>query len=185
MADVALAFSDTWVARFGTPSDMSSVRGPQFTSELCADVARILGVQLYHSTAFHPQANRLCQHFHRSLKSALRASLTDDRWSERLPWVLLGLRTVPKEDLQTSSAELVYGQALRVPGDFIPDSTRPWSPFAERSALLDRINTFKPVPTSQHGLTVAWMAKDLSAAEFVFIHHYALFHPQYPWLKCP
>lgn len=74
----------------------------------------------------------------------------------------------------------MYGQALRVPGDFIPDSTRPWSPFAERSALLDRINTFKPVLTSQHGLTVAWMPKDLSAAEFVFIRHYAHQHSLRP-----
>ncbi len=146
-ADVARAFIDTWVARFGTPSDISSDRGPQFTSELWKEVARILGVQLHHTTAFHPQANGLCERFHRSLKTALRASLADDRWIERLPWVLLGLRTVPKEDLQSSSAELVYGQTLRVPGDFIPDSTRPWNLSSERSALLDRINTFKPVPT--------------------------------------
>ncbi|GAA6090401.1 uncharacterized protein K02A2.6-like [Tachysurus ichikawai] len=117
------------------------------------------------------EANGLCERFHRSLKTALRASLTDDRWIERLPWVLLGLRTAPKEDLQTSSAELVYGQTLRVPGDFIPDCTKRWSLPSECSALLDRINAFKPVPTSRHGLTVAWMPKDLSAAEFVFIRH--------------
>ncbi|XP_027002198.2 uncharacterized protein LOC113642761 [Tachysurus fulvidraco] len=170
-ADVARAFIDTWVARFSTPSDISLDHSPQFTSELWTEVARILGVQLHHTTAFHLQPNGLCERFHRSLKTALRASLTDDRWIERLPWVLLGLRTAPKEDLQTSSAELVYGQTLRVPRDFIPDCTKPWSLPSEHSALLDRINAFKPVPTSQHGLTVAWMPKDLSAAEFIFIHH--------------
>ncbi len=126
MADVARAFIDTWVARLGTPSDISSDRGPRFTSELWKEAAQILGVQLHRTTAFHPQANGLCELFHLSLKTALRSSLTDDRWIERLPWVLLGLRIVPKEDLQTSSAELVYGQTLRVPRDFIPDSTRPW-----------------------------------------------------------
>ncbi len=161
-------------------SDISSDLLTQFTSELWKEVARILGVQLHHTTAFHPQANGLCERFHRSLKTALRASLTDDRWIERLPWVLLSLRTVPKEDLQTSSAELVYGQTLRVPGDFIPDSTRPWNLSSERSALLDRINTFKPIPTSQHGLTVAWMPRDLSAAEFVFIRHDAHRHSLWP-----
>ncbi|GAA6075408.1 uncharacterized protein LOC113642761 [Tachysurus ichikawai] len=41
-AAVARAFIDTWVARFGTPSDISSDRGPQFTSELWTEVARIL-----------------------------------------------------------------------------------------------------------------------------------------------
>ncbi|GAA6088326.1 uncharacterized protein LOC113642761, partial [Tachysurus ichikawai] len=55
--------------------------------------------------------------------------------------------------------------------DFIPDCTKSWSLPSECSNLLDRINAFKPVPTSRHGLTVAWMPKDLSAAEFVFICH--------------
>ncbi len=93
--------------------------------------------------------------------------LTDDRWVKRLHWVLLGLRTAPKADLQTSSAELVYGQTLHVPGVFIPDSTRPWAltslPFWKKS--------FKPVLTSQHGMTAAWFPKDLSTAEFIFIRH--------------
>ncbi len=61
-----------------------------------------------------------------------------------------------------------------------PDSTRPWNLSSERSALLDRINTFKPVPTSQHGLTVAWMPRDLSAAEYVFIRHDAHRHSLRP-----
>ncbi|KAJ8372424.1 hypothetical protein AAFF_G00289600 [Aldrovandia affinis] len=76
-ADVARAFTDTWVSRFGTPSDLSSDRGSQFTSELWAEVARALGVRLHHTTAFHPQANGLCERFHRSMKAALRASLKE------------------------------------------------------------------------------------------------------------
>lgn len=93
-ADVTQAFTDTRVAHFGTSSDICS--GPQFTSELRTEVVRILGVQLQHTTSFHPQANGLCEHFHRSLKTALKASLTDDRWVEWLAWVLLGLRTAPR-----------------------------------------------------------------------------------------
>ncbi|KAJ8378300.1 hypothetical protein AAFF_G00244350 [Aldrovandia affinis] len=44
-----------------------------------------LGVRLHHTTAFHPQANGLCERFHRSMKAALRASLKDDSWTDRLP----------------------------------------------------------------------------------------------------
>ena len=40
-------------------------------------------------------------------------------WLDELPWVLLGISTAPKEDLQCSSAELVYGTPLMVPGDFM------------------------------------------------------------------
>ena len=39
-------------------------------------------------------------------------------WVDELPWILLGIRTAPKEDLGTSSAELVYGVPITVPGDF-------------------------------------------------------------------
>lgn len=37
---------------------------------------------------------------------------------EKLPIVLLGIRTALKEDLNASSAEIVYGTNLRLPGEF-------------------------------------------------------------------
>ncbi|KAL1264198.1 hypothetical protein QQF64_004553 [Cirrhinus molitorella] len=46
--------------------------------------------------------------------------------------------TAPKEDLQASSAELVYDQPLRVPGELVPGSTVPWSASVQRATLLDK-----------------------------------------------
>ncbi|KAJ8404113.1 hypothetical protein AAFF_G00344630 [Aldrovandia affinis] len=83
------------------------------------------------------------------MKAALRASLKDDSWCDRLLWVLQGIRTAPKEDLQL---ELVYGQPLSVPGDFMPNASVPWSASVQRSAHLSRAEVFVPVPTSWHGL---------------------------------
>ena len=45
--DLARAFIAVWVSRYGTPADLSSDRGPQFTSELWATVAENLGVKLH------------------------------------------------------------------------------------------------------------------------------------------
>ena len=90
-----------------------------------ADTKLALAGWLHRTTAYHPQANGLCERFHRSMKAALRASLHDDSWVDRLPWVMMGLRMAPKEDLQTSPAELLYGQPLRVPGDFLPTAHVP------------------------------------------------------------
>jgi hypothetical protein len=39
----------------------------------------------------------------------------DEQWTEALPLVLLGIRSAYKEVLETSVAELVYGEPLRVP----------------------------------------------------------------------
>ncbi|XP_054647648.1 uncharacterized protein gdpd2 isoform X2 [Dunckerocampus dactyliophorus] len=170
-ADIARAFIGTWVARFGTPSDLSSDRGVQFTSELWGAVAGSLGVKLHRTTAYHPQANGLCERFHRSMKASLRASLCDGDWVDRLPWVLLGLRCAPKEDLRASSAELVYGQVLRVPADFVSEATVPWSAASQRADLLEFAGRFAPVPTSRHCVPDVCVPASLRSAKFVFLRH--------------
>ena len=105
------------------------------------------------------------------MKASLRAGLTDGNWVDKLPWVMLGLRCAPKEDLQSSSAELVYGQTLRVPGEFIPTATVPWSAARQRSSLLETAGTFAPVPTSQHSSPAFRVSPGLRSADFVFIRH--------------
>ncbi|KAK5922239.1 hypothetical protein CgunFtcFv8_019518 [Champsocephalus gunnari] len=80
---------------------------------------------------------------------------------------MLGLRCAPKEDLQSSSAELVYGQTLRVPGEFIPTATVPWSTAGQRSSLLETTGTFTPVPTSQHSNPAFRVSPGLRSADFV------------------
>ncbi|XP_034062817.1 uncharacterized protein LOC117540312 [Gymnodraco acuticeps] len=105
------------------------------------------------------------------MKASLRAGLIDGNWVDKLPWVMLGLRCAPKEDLQSSSAELVYGQTLRVPGEFIPTATVPWSAAGQRSSLLETAGTFTPVPTSQHSNPSFRVSPGLRWADFVFIRH--------------
>ena len=155
------------IARFGIPMDMSSDRGPQFTSQLWTAIAQLLGTQLHHTTTYHPQANGLVERFHRHLKSALRACLTGPSWTRELPWVLLGIRTAPKEDLGCSSAEMVYGAPLTVPGDFIPSHDIP--DHLKLQCLQDRVRSLVPVPTSQHGAVHAALPRNLQQAKFVFI----------------
>ena len=90
-ASIARAFALHWITRFGVPSDITSDRGPQFISEIWRALWESLGTQLHHTMAYHPQANRLVEWFHRSLKVALRARLTTMAWMDALPWVMLGL----------------------------------------------------------------------------------------------
>ena len=107
--------------------------GSQFTSALWAEIAQRLGVELHRTTAYHPQANGLVERFHRTMKTALRSRMTSDNWWDELPWIMLGVRTASKEDLNMSTAELVYGAPLTVPGEFLGTPTEPWSP--RQSAL--------------------------------------------------
>ena len=86
---------------------------------------QLLGIHRIRTTAYHPCSNGLVERLHRQLKASLMAHLPQTHWIESLPLVLLDIRTAPKEDIQHTSAELVYGTTLRLPGAFFPDSTTP------------------------------------------------------------
>ena len=115
---------NSWVSRFGLPEQMTSDRGSVFTSDIWSSLAKLLGVNLHYTTAYHPQANGIVERWYRTLKASLTARCSGSDWHTQLPWVLLGLRTMPKDGLIYSAAEMVYGQPLVVPGEFFPcDST--------------------------------------------------------------
>ena len=120
----ATALLNAWVSRFGLPEQMTSDRGSVFTSDIWSSLAKLLGVNLHYTTAYHPQANGMVERFHRTLKASLTARCSGNDWHTQLPWVLLGLRTMPKDGLIHSAAEMVYGQPLVVPGEFFPYDSR-------------------------------------------------------------
>ncbi len=60
----------------------------------------------------------MIERFHRQLKTAIKCS-TNHLWIDALPLVLLGIRAAVKEDLKCSTAEMVYGATLRLPGELI------------------------------------------------------------------
>ena len=119
---VASAFVSSWVARFGVPGTLTSDRGAQFTSALWKSLSSLLGTHHIKTTAYHPAANGIVERLHRQLKSSLSAYEFPERWVGFLPLVLLGLRSSVKSDLGCSSAELVYGVTLRLPGQLFSSS---------------------------------------------------------------
>ena len=147
---------------------MSSDRGRQFTSQIWSELAKMLGIQLHFTTAYHRQANGIVERFHRHLKAALRARLTGPDWTDELPWVLLGIRTQPKDDLRASSAELVYGTPLALPGEFVEAGcNRTSDNFL--NVLRNKVSRTAPTPTSRHGHSPSYISRDMPTCEYVFI----------------
>ena len=118
-ADCAKALLRHWVSRFGTPHDITTDQGPQFTSSLWTELMSLLGIKALRTTSYHPQCNGMVERVHRVLKERLmsRAASPSD-WMQDLPWVLLGLRTSARDDSTFTPAHLVYGSPLRLPGEF-------------------------------------------------------------------
>ena len=168
----ASALLDAWISRFGLPEHMTSDRGSVFTSDVWSSLAQLLGVNLHHTTSYHPQANGMVERWHRTLKASLTARCSTSDWCSQLPWVLLGLRTMPKDGLNHSSAEMVYGQPLVVPGEFFPyDSTADQS---HAESLRRIVRDLAPCrPSKQHQHTTTYVPAELKSSDYVFIREVA------------
>jgi len=105
----------------------------------------------------------MVERFHRTMKAALKTRLHDNNWTNELPWILLGLRTSPKEDIQRSSAELVYGEPLTVPGDFLGGTSNHSARNTQNAA------TVAPVPTAHHSRHEAYVPPSLGSTGYVFV----------------
>ena len=93
---VCREFVRQWISRYGVPSTILTDRGLQFKSQILQDLCQVLGIQLLHTTSYHPQCNGLVERLHRRIKESLTAR--GGNWMDELPWTLLGLRAVPRED---------------------------------------------------------------------------------------
>jgi transposase InsO family protein len=167
-ADCAEAFVSGWVSRFGVPASLTSDRGVQFSSAVWAALMKQLGVKHNMTTAFHPQSNGMVERLHRRLKEALKAREATTDWPRHLPWVLLGLRSSPREDSGVSAAELVYGAALSLPGQFIAGREPP--PAAVTQPLQSGTSCASPhLARRDNGAPPPPPPSSLMAAKFVYI----------------
>jgi hypothetical protein len=164
----AAAFVSGWVARFGCPEHITTDRGRQFESHLFKAMAKITGSNHHTTTAYHPAANGLVERLHRQLKAAI-ACHTSTQWTEALPLVLLGIRSAWKEDLQSSAAELVYGEPLRLPGQFFTPSDEPVDVTDFTSRLRNHMSKLAPQPTAWHTNRLFYLPKDLQTSSHVFL----------------
>ena len=171
------ALAAQWIARFGVPAAVTTDRGAQFTSAAWATWCTGLGVDHIKTTSYHPQSNGMVERSHRQLKDALRSRLATNDWPLHLPWVLLGLRAAPKEDCNLSSAELVFGSPLSLPGQLL---TSPEPPVAD---FLRRLRN-QPPPPPTRPLSYAAVAStppaSLMSARYVYVRRGGLIPPLSP-----
>lgn len=174
----ARAFISAWIVRFGVSLRIITDRGRQFESHLFNELSRLIGATHLRTTSYHPQANGMVERLHRQMKAAIKCHKTED-WIEVLPIVLLGIRTAFKEDLKTTSAELVFGRGIRLPGEFFVASKGDvQTDFANQ--LRKRLRDLKPSLATRHGLYKTFVFKELSTSPYVFVRHDAIKGPLHP-----
>ena len=91
-----------------------------------------------------------------------------EEWFIHLPWVLLGIRTALREDYGVSPAELLYGSALTLPGQFVhPTSSGSPNEFIEK--LRATMAATGPTQPCWHGDHATFIPKRLENAQYVFL----------------
>ena len=176
---VVQAFISGWISQFGVPSTVTTDRGSQFESALWKQLMQLLGCKRMRTTSYYPIANDLIEHFHRHLKASLKTHPNAIHWTQSLPLVLLGIRTTIKSDLHCTTAELVYGTTLRLPGEFFVTSNFKTTP--DPSMYLTRLKSIMqhttPAPLRPHPATKSYLSDELLRCTHVFVRHDAIRKP--------
>ena len=179
---VCTGLLNAWISRFGCPNTLTTDRGGQFRSHTFSDFAKNFGIRIIYTSSWHPQANGIIENLHRHLKAALMAH-QHANWLEALPLVLLGIRTTFKEDIFTTSSELVYGEPIRLPGEYFKPANVEST--CNPSDLLHRLqNVFhrlQPTPISRHCKPGEFVFNELKNCKHVFVRE----GPFLRALQCP
>ncbi|XP_068205139.1 uncharacterized protein [Palaemon carinicauda] len=120
---------------------------------------------LHSTTAYNPKANDMIERTHCTLKTTLMARFTGVHWKAQLPCVLLGLHTTSKAEGEPSPVEMVYDEALTVPGEFFPETTDD----RKQNHLREICGKFRPCLKTYDDRTRHFMSKNLDDCDYVFI----------------
>ncbi|XP_075739356.1 uncharacterized protein LOC142784742 [Rhipicephalus microplus] len=113
----------------------------------------------------------MIERFHQQFKAAIMCH-PHSTWLEALPAVALGLRATFKPDIQATPTELVYGEPLRLPRDFLfaPTSDVTSSDPAYFGARLRRtMAALRPSPVARHTKPTSFVFKDLATCSHAFL----------------
>ena len=105
------------VATFGQMQTLRVDNGVQWTFKLFRDYCKFLGCDLCNSNTRYPESNGLVERAIKNIKVALTAKLDRENWMFYVGSIVLSLNSMFREELGCSSADLVFFQALRLPGD--------------------------------------------------------------------
>ncbi len=164
---ISKVFYEQWVSRYGIPLQITSERGPQFTSNMFSELCMLIGSDHIKTTAYNPKANGALEQTHRRLKEALKAY--GRNWIHSLPTVLLGLRAAPRDHSGHLCAELTFSTTLKLPGEFYTKSEDITNTTSFVRQLRDTIGKFHPVPFLHKTNRSVFVHRDLQVGDKVWV----------------
>ena len=105
----------------GATKQLLSDRGPEFESQLFAQLIRLMQIQKLHTTSFEASTNGAVDRFHGTFNSMLAKITSDDQcdWDERMPLVFVAYRAAKHGSTSFSPNFIVFGRENRAPADLL------------------------------------------------------------------
>ena len=118
---VAKVLTEKWYYSFGVPKRIYSDQGQAFEGELLKRLCKLYGIDKSRTTPYHPEGNRQCGRFNRTLQDLLRTLPPEKKkkWPQAHPHLLFAYNTSVHQSINHSPYELMFGQKSQLPVDFL------------------------------------------------------------------
>ncbi|KAK4474272.1 hypothetical protein MN116_000360 [Schistosoma mekongi] len=94
---------------------------------------------------------------------------SDNKWNEKLPLILLGIRSTIKQDLGYCSAESVYGTHLKLPGEYFRPAVEVSNDMSDYIQRLKRHIKEIRSQAPRYSLRPSYVPRNLNDCSHVFV----------------
>ena len=148
-AEAAAEALVTIFSRVGIPQEILMDQGTIFTSQLLAEIYRLIHMRAHRTSPYHTQTDGVVEQFNQTLKDMLRKTACEEGkdWDHQIPFVLFAYREVLQALTGFSPFELLYGREVRGPLDVLKEKweLRNQSDINVASYVLDMRERFEEI----------------------------------------
>ena len=136
--------------RYGTPKEIVSDLGHQFTSRLVRAICELGGAKQKFTSPYHPQTNATCERMNSFLIQSIKAYCDTDQnnWPCKLPGLLMAYRSTPAtQSTELSPYQLVFGRKMSTPPDIdlLPKKLLPVSFQQHLNETISNLQVFQEI----------------------------------------
>ena len=143
--EIAETFMKNVICQYGCPKAILTDQGSSFVGSVMKKFAKVLNIEQYKTSAFHPQSNGSLERSHHVLIEYLKHYITKERqWDQWLPQAMFSYNTSVHESTKFTPYELIYGKKVRQPSSIVPnDSLNTYPDFVDN--LMNKLINIREI----------------------------------------